>query len=51
MRDRRADIIKGLAKVFEHDWHESKAYEAPDPLQPDKHHEGELPHDPHFLHE
>src|SRR5215470_6105837 len=44
-------IIKALAKVFEHDWHESKAYEAPDPLQPDKHHEGELPHDPHFLHE
>ena len=46
-----APIIKGLSKVFEHDWHESKAYEAPDPLQPDKHHEGELPHDPHFLHE
>jgi len=46
-----AHIIKALAKVFEHDWHESKAYEAPDPLQPDKHHEGELPHDPHFLHE
>jgi len=44
-------IIKGLTKVFEHDWHESKSYEAPDPLQPDKHHEGELPHDPHFLHE
>jgi len=44
-------IVKGLIKVFEHDWHESKPYEAPDPLQPDKHHEGELPHDPHFLHE
>jgi phosphatidylserine/phosphatidylglycerophosphate/cardiolipin synthase-like enzyme len=44
-------IIKGLAKVFEQDWRESKGYEAPDPLQPDKHHEGELPHDPHFLHE
>jgi len=44
-------IIKALTKVFDHDWHESKPYEAPDPLQPDKHHEGELPHDPHFLHE
>jgi phosphatidylserine/phosphatidylglycerophosphate/cardiolipin synthase-like enzyme len=44
-------VIKGLSKVFEHDWKESKPYEAPDPLQPDKHHEGELPHDPHFLHE
>jgi phosphatidylserine/phosphatidylglycerophosphate/cardiolipin synthase-like enzyme len=46
-----AHIIKVLGKVFESDWHESKPYEAPDPLQPDKHHEGELPHDPHFLHE
>lgn len=45
------EIIKGLAKVFEHDWKEAKPYEAPDPLQPDTHHEGELPHDPHFLHE
>ena len=44
-------IIKGLSKVFEHDWSESKSYDAPDPLQPDKHHEGELPHDPDFLHE
>jgi phosphatidylserine/phosphatidylglycerophosphate/cardiolipin synthase-like enzyme len=44
-------VIKGLRKIFEHDWDESKAYDAPDPLQPDKHQEGELPHDPHFLHE
>jgi phosphatidylserine/phosphatidylglycerophosphate/cardiolipin synthase-like enzyme len=44
-------VIKALMRVFEEDWHESKPYEAPDPLQPDKHHEGELPHDPHFLHE
>jgi cardiolipin synthase len=46
-----AHVIKGLRNVFEQDWDESKAYEAPDPLQPDKHEEGELPHDPHFLHE
>ncbi|MGH7789149.1 MAG: phospholipase D-like domain-containing protein [Candidatus Binatia bacterium] len=44
-------VIKDLRKLFEHDWRESKAYEAPDPLEPDKHHEGELPHDPHFSHE
>jgi cardiolipin synthase len=44
-------IIKGLTKVFEHDWRNSKEYEAPDPLQPETHHEGELPFDPHFLHE
>jgi phosphatidylserine/phosphatidylglycerophosphate/cardiolipin synthase-like enzyme len=28
-------IIKGLRKVFERDWKESKPYEAPDPLEPD----------------
>jgi cardiolipin synthase A/B len=44
-------VIKALRKVFDHDWHEAKPYEAPDPLKPDTHHEGELPHDPHFSHE
>ena len=44
-------VLKSLRKVFDHDWHEAKPYEAPDPLQPDTHHEGELPHDPHFKHE
>jgi phosphatidylserine/phosphatidylglycerophosphate/cardiolipin synthase-like enzyme len=46
-----APLIKDLTKVFEHDWHQAKPYDVPDPLQPDKHHEGELPHDPHFVHE
>jgi phosphatidylserine/phosphatidylglycerophosphate/cardiolipin synthase-like enzyme len=44
-------IIKALTRVFERDWKEAKPYDAPDPLKPDTHHEGELPHDPHFLHE
>jgi phosphatidylserine/phosphatidylglycerophosphate/cardiolipin synthase-like enzyme len=44
-------VIKQLHKIFEHDWHEAKPYDAPDPLAPDTHHEGELPHDPHFEHE
>jgi len=44
-------IIKALGKVFERDWKEAKPYAAPDPLKPDTHHEGELPHDPHFSHE
>jgi phosphatidylserine/phosphatidylglycerophosphate/cardiolipin synthase-like enzyme len=44
-------VIKGLLKAFEHDWKQAKPYEAPDPLDPSSHHEGELPHDPHFLHE
>ncbi len=46
-----AHVLKELRKVFDHDWHEAKPYEAPDPLRPDTHHEGELPHDPHFSHE
>jgi cardiolipin synthase len=46
-----AHAIKALRKVYEHDWKEAKPYEAPDPLKPDSHHEGELPHDPHFAHE
>jgi cardiolipin synthase len=46
-----AHIIKALTKVFERDWDQAKSYEAPDPLQPEKHNEGELPHDPEFLHE
>jgi phosphatidylserine/phosphatidylglycerophosphate/cardiolipin synthase-like enzyme len=44
-------VVKRLRKVFDHDWHQAKPYEAPDPLRPDTHHEGELPHDPHFKHE
>lgn len=45
------DVLKRLRKVFDHDWHEAKPYDAPDPLRPETHHEGELPHDPHFKHE
>lgn len=44
-------VMKGLRKVFEHDWGQAKPYDAPDPLQPETHGEGELPHDPHFTHE
>ncbi|MGE0517623.1 MAG: phosphatidylserine/phosphatidylglycerophosphate/cardiolipin synthase family protein [Candidatus Binatia bacterium] len=43
--------LKHLRKVFDQDWHEAKPYEAPDPLQPHTHHEGELADDPHFTHE
>ena len=46
-----AAVLKTLRKTFEQDWHEAKPYAAPDPLQPETHHEGELPHDPHFSHE
>jgi len=44
-------VMKGLLKTFEHDWKQAKPYEAPYPLDPQTHHQGELPHDPHFLHE
>jgi phosphatidylserine/phosphatidylglycerophosphate/cardiolipin synthase-like enzyme len=46
-----AHVLKDLRKVYDRDWHEAKPYEAPDPLKPETHHEGELPHDPHFTHE
>lgn len=45
------DVLKGLLKVFQHDWEHAHPYEAPDPLKPDTHGEGELAHDPHFVHE
>ncbi|MCI0547337.1 MAG: phospholipase D-like domain-containing protein [Candidatus Rokubacteria bacterium] len=45
-------VVDRLAKVYEHDWERSHRYDAPDPLtyrpHPD---DGELPHDPHFVHE
>ena len=45
------DVIERLKATFLADWEESKKYEAPDPLDPSLHEEGELPPDPHFVHE
>jgi phosphatidylserine/phosphatidylglycerophosphate/cardiolipin synthase-like enzyme len=44
-------IVERLQELFDHDWHKSEHWEAPDPLAFDTHDAGELPHDPHFVHE
>jgi phosphatidylserine/phosphatidylglycerophosphate/cardiolipin synthase-like enzyme len=44
-------IVERLAGVFERDWDRSHRWEAPDPLEVEKHDHDELPHDPHFIHE
>jgi len=45
------DVIGRLKAPFLADWEAAKKYEAPDPLDPTLHEEGELPPDPHFVHE
>jgi len=40
-----------LAATFEGDWKLAKKYSAPDPLDPNYHEQGELPPDPHFVHD
>jgi len=45
------DVVKRLVSTFSADWKEAKKYSAPDPLDPSSHEEGELPPDPHFVHD
>ena len=45
------EVIERLRDTFERDWDEAKKYSAPDPLDPAFHEEGELPPDPHFVHD
>jgi phosphatidylserine/phosphatidylglycerophosphate/cardiolipin synthase-like enzyme len=45
------DVVQRLAATFEADWKQAKKYHAPDPLDPSFHEEGELPPDPHFVHD
>jgi phosphatidylserine/phosphatidylglycerophosphate/cardiolipin synthase-like enzyme len=45
------DVVQRLAAMFEADWKQAKKYHAPDPLDPSFHEEGELPPDPHFVHD
>ncbi|MFZ9318684.1 MAG: phospholipase D-like domain-containing protein [Vulcanococcus sp.] len=44
------DVIERLRETFASDWEEAKKYSAPDPLDPAFHEVGELPPDPHFVH-
>ena len=43
-------VVQRLIDTFERDWREAKKYSAPDPLDPTYHEAGELPPDPHFVH-
>lgn len=44
-------VVERLKLVFQADWNEASKYAAPDPLDPSMHEAGELPPDPHFVHE
>jgi cardiolipin synthase len=44
-------VVQRLKEVFEADWEEAAKYHAPDPLDPTLHEAGELPPDPHFVHD
>ncbi len=44
-------IVTRLIDVFESDWDSSARYNAPDPLEPSKHHEPDFPHDNDLRHE
>lgn len=45
------DVVKRLRRTFEADWDQASDYHAPDPLDPALHEAGELPPDPHFVHD
>lgn len=44
-------VVDRLAHTFQADWEAAEAYSAPDPLDPRYHEAGELPPDPHFVHD
>jgi cardiolipin synthase A/B len=45
------EVVARLREMFETDWQNAEKYNAPDPLDPKYHEEGELPPDPHFVHD
>lgn len=45
------EVVARLREMFETDWENADKYNAPDPLDPNYHEEGELPPDPHFVHD
>jgi phosphatidylserine/phosphatidylglycerophosphate/cardiolipin synthase-like enzyme len=44
-------VVERLRACFEADWQAADSYQAPDPLEPGLHAAGELPPDPHFVHD
>jgi len=45
------EVVDRLRRTFLADWKQASRYEAPDPLDPSLHEAGELPPDPHFVHD
>ena len=45
------EVVERLKATFAADWKAATEYAAPDPLDPTFHEEGELPPDPHFVHD
>jgi phosphatidylserine/phosphatidylglycerophosphate/cardiolipin synthase-like enzyme len=45
------EVVARLRETFQADWDNADKYNAPDPLDPRYHEEGELPPDPHFVHD
>jgi len=45
------EVVERLRSTFRADWREARPYMAPDPLDPSLHEAGELPPDPHFVHD
>ena len=45
------EVVARLKETFQIDWEAASKYHAPDPLDPSFHEEGELPPDPHFVHD
>ena len=44
-------VVNRCVQLFKHDWAEAAPYQPPDPLDPACHEDGELPPDPHFIHD
>ncbi len=45
------EVVARLKDSFSRDWALARRYRAPDPLDPSLHERGELPADPHFVHD
>ena len=44
-------VVSRLLETFQSDWSQASRYHPPDPLGPSREEDGELPDDPHFVHD